>query len=244
MRPVVRDRFVEFTAPLEGVVPWMYADIKGLVTTGIGNLIDPISHALALPWANPDGDPALESEIRVEWNRVKVSQTAAKLGHRYAQRITTLRLSDAAIQDLVSGKLSQFEAHLIKRFPLWESWPACAQLATLSIAWACGPAFRFPALQAALERGDFMAASLACSISTAGNPGIVPRNARNRVLYRNAERVVSYGLDPDALDWTEFLDITDADTQPAAAGSVEEITLVPHAPRVCACPSCRRTAPE
>ena len=50
MKQSVRDAFVDFTAALEGVVPWMYLDVKGLVTVAIGNLIDPVAAALSLPF--------------------------------------------------------------------------------------------------------------------------------------------------------------------------------------------------
>ena len=42
MRPIVAARFLDFTRPLEGLVEHMYVDVKGLVTIGFGNLIDPI----------------------------------------------------------------------------------------------------------------------------------------------------------------------------------------------------------
>ena len=41
MRPNVRDAFSDFNAPLEGVVEWMYLDVRGLVTVGVGNLLQP-----------------------------------------------------------------------------------------------------------------------------------------------------------------------------------------------------------
>ena len=42
----VRAAFLSFTTRLEGRVPYMYLDIKGLVTIGVGNLIDPVDLAL------------------------------------------------------------------------------------------------------------------------------------------------------------------------------------------------------
>src|SRR5207244_2818316 len=61
----IRDGFLAFSRPLEGRVPWMYLDIKGLVKTGVGNLIDPVGLALKLPFVHKaDGSPASEVEIR------------------------------------------------------------------------------------------------------------------------------------------------------------------------------------
>ena len=58
MRGAVRAAVLEFTARFEGSLPFMYLDFhhKGdgtldpLVTTGRGNLIDPLGAALRLPW--------------------------------------------------------------------------------------------------------------------------------------------------------------------------------------------------
>ncbi|HVL61375.1 MAG TPA: hypothetical protein VM430_08205 [Microbacterium sp.] len=220
MRESVRRAFVAFSAPLEGVVAHMYLDVKGLVTTAIGILIDPMSMALGLPFRRPGGALATRDEIAAEWQRLKADPNAAKMGHRYAARITTLRLDDRGIEDVVATKLEANDALLRQRFPEWESWPADAQLATHSMAWACGPAFRFPRLEAALRARDFAAAANECQMSTAGNPGIVPRNARNRVLYRNAAAVAGSGgtLSPDVLYWPADMETApvdhDAETVP------------------------------
>ncbi len=212
MRDSVRQAFVAFTAPLEGVVAHMYQDVKGLVTVGIGNLIDPIQYALVLPFVHADGTYATRDEIAAEWLRIKQAPDLARLGHRAAKRIATLSLTDEGIELVVSRKLAQNDAHLRARFPEWEEWPADAQLATLSMAWACGPAFRFPMLEAALKARDFDLAAQECTINEHGNPGIVPRNKANRMLYRNAARVQAYHLDHEALIWPA--DITAPPTRP------------------------------
>lgn len=205
MRPSVREAFIAFTVPLEGLVRHMYADVKQLVTTGIGNLIDPSSYAASLPWRRPDGTPAARAEILAEWKRVKEDRNAARLGHRYAARITTLRLRDEDVTGLVLSKLDQNDEHLLRRFPDWETWPADAQLGTHSMAWALGPGFAFPKMVAALRRRDFVGAAVECTISEEGNPGVKPRNVANRLLFRNAARVVSQGLNPSLIYWPNDL---------------------------------------
>ena len=50
MHPSVKSVFPSFSTKLEGRVPWMYCDVLGLVTIGIGNLIDPEEAALHLPF--------------------------------------------------------------------------------------------------------------------------------------------------------------------------------------------------
>lgn len=227
MRDAVRDRFVEFTADMEGVVPWLYQDIKGLVTVAIGNLVDPIQYALPLPFLKPDGTPAARDEIAAEWLRVKNHPSLAKWGHRAAEQVTTLRLDDAGVQLVVSRKLAQNVDHLRRRFREWDEWPACAQLATLSMAWACGPAFQFPMLAAVLNAQDFAEAARHCHINETGNPGIIPRNKRNKLLYLNAARVRDYKLDPDYLNWSTDLDVREKPTQPAVDNPASSPTIAP-----------------
>lgn len=182
----------------------MYADIKGLVTTAIGILIDPLPHALRLPWRRFDGSLATAAEITADFSAIRSSPLAAKNGHRYAKQLVRLHLDDAGVDSAVDGKMNIFDAYLRSRFPDWDTWPADAQLATMSMSWACGPAFRFPALDAALRDQEWARAALHCSINTTGNPGIIPRNKANIGLYGNAAYSVANGMDPETLMWPSF----------------------------------------
>ena len=197
LRPAVLQNFFAWSTMFEGYETFMYTDVKGLVTTGIGNLIDPIASALVLPWQRPDGSVASANEITGSWHAVKAAwpdvQSVA------CGRLTTLRLPRAAVATLVAGKLRQNDAYLAARFSEYASWPADAQLALNSMAWAMGPGFNFPALKAALVAGDFAAAAKNCTINPAGNPGVIPRNTADEILFANAA-VVSSGVgDPDTL---------------------------------------------
>lgn len=201
MRDSVRRVFVAFTSPLEGVVEHLYLDTKGLVTVGIGNLVDPIQYALPLPFVHRnDGRPAQRDEIATEWLDIKNRPELARLGHRAAREHCRLHLTPDGIDNLVARKLGQNDRFLAARFPEWNEWPADAQLATLSMAWACGPAFRFPMLDAALKAQNFELAAQECTINPQAGT-IVTRNAANRTLYRNAARVLAYHLDQEALIW-------------------------------------------
>ncbi len=214
MKDSVRAAFVTFSAPLEGVVPWLYLDVRGLVTIAIGVLVDPLPYALTLPLRRPDGSLADRGEIEAEWRWVKQHPDLARLGHRAAERATTLRLDAAGVDEVVGTKLATIAAELLQRFDGFADWPADAQLATLSMAWACGPAFRFPRLEQALRDRDFDAAARECTISEAGNPGVKPRNTANRLLYRNAAIVQGAHLDPDALYWPATVDINARTDEP------------------------------
>lgn len=215
MKPSVRDIFADFSARFEGVVPWMYLDVRGLVTVAIGNLIDPLTYALYLPFIRKsDSTPASKDEIAAEWERVKEHPTAARQGHLVLRDVTQLRLTKEGIERVVLAKLDQNETHLKGRFPEFDSWPADAQLATLSMAWACGPAFRFALLEAALRAQNFGNAALSCHMNEAGNPGLAPRNAANVALYRNAACVRALGLDGEKLYYPQIL-TDDRPTEPS-----------------------------
>lgn len=213
MRASVRAAFVPFTAPIEGVVPFLYLDVRGLVTTAIGCLVDPVAYAMVLPFKRLDGSAATREEIAEEWHKVKFRQDLAHKGGMAYRGITSLRLTQAAIDELVGKKLDQIDDHLSRRFVDYASWPADAQLALLSQAWAIGPAFNWPMLVAALRARDFIMAANEAHISEHGNPGVAPRNRANRVLWRNAAYVLGEGLDPEPLYWPRDLFAED-ETQP------------------------------
>lgn len=178
----------------------MYLDVKGLVTSGIGNLLDPVALALSLPWKHTDGTPATQEEIYAEWGYVKSRKDMAKMGGGAFAKITKLRLSDADIATLVINKAREMEAYLQAHYPTYNQWPADAQLGLLSMAWAMGPAFHFPRFQAAVNRAvpDFNAASQQCLIYDPGNP-IGGRNGANQLLFKNAATVLAHNLDPNTL---------------------------------------------
>ena len=201
MHPSVVDALVPFNSPLEGCVPWLYQDVKGLVTCAIGYLADPMSEAMVLPWTRIDGSPATQAEIATAWLAVKGDPYLAQQGHRPAARLTTIRLSHEGIAECTKRKADAFERALIGRFPEWDTWPADAQLATLALAWACGASFRFPKLQAALLAQNWPDASWECTIDASGNPGIIARNREMRRCYNYAQESVDNGSPIEDLYW-------------------------------------------
>ena len=211
MHSSVADRFVEFTSPLEGVVPSLYVDVNGAksppvpcVTTAIGCLVDPVESALALPWILPDGSRASAEEISRQWHVVKADAARlSKLHWRSAAALTTIRLTDEGVLDLVRQRLLENEKVLRGYFPNWEAFPADAQLACCSMAWAVGAGFPriFGNFRDAANRQDWSGAQAACAIRTDGNPGIVPRNAQKRLCLANALAEGAQGLPLETLFW-------------------------------------------
>lgn len=203
MRQAAKNGFYALTRPIEGHLPFMYLDRKGYVTTGDGNLIDPVGSALGLPWVNASGAPASEDEIYDAWNTVKARQDMRDGGGKAYGKLTSLRLDDATIAALVDRKLASDEATLTRYFPAMSTWPADAQLAVVSMAWALGPAFaeKYPKFVRAITqlRPDFATAALESGISEEGNEGVHPRNVLDRELLENAEMAMRQGLDFDVL---------------------------------------------
>lgn len=233
MRQAAIDAFVTFTEKFEGRVNSMYLDLHipdPLVTIGIGNLIDPVSLALSLPFTFPDGRAASQAEIAAAWQAVKGRTDLAKAGFHAFESLTTLRLTDDAVGKLVLGRMQTNEAFLARRFPGWDTWPADAQLGMHSIAWAAGAGIQAPHLQIALTaspprfdvaagpdgdaahdlrfRGEawlhdatVVSAPGAPLVERLTNPGLRPRNLATKLLFTNAQRAQTQGLDPEVLSW-------------------------------------------
>ncbi len=207
MQTSVQGAFRRFNEPLEGVVHHMYLDIKGLVTIGVGNLIDPIKEVMPLPFRFKENTERLATpeEIMAEWKAVKANTGLAKKGHVAASRVTTLEISDEAVGALIQRRLAANEKIIKKQAPFakWDAWPADAQLGVLSMSWAMGPSgfAGFPRFCAACAALDFRAAAAQCKLADANNAGLAPRNVANRLCFRNAAVVSAKGLDRAVLHY-------------------------------------------
>ena len=211
----VSENWRRFNEPLEGVLPFMYLDIKGLVTTGMGNLIDAsrgtaptdeereASHNLAanISWLTADGASASFDDIAAEWDSVKARTDLAPLGGgHFAPPVTSLHIEDDEIRRIVDEKLSQNEDFLTRRqeFSDFATWPADAQFGLLSMAWALGPAFRFPKFQNHVANRNWEGAAEECTFGP--HIGTIDRrNAMNQECFHNATRSEQEGLDPSVL---------------------------------------------
>jgi hypothetical protein len=198
----VQSAFAAFSAQFEGRIPYMYLDVLGLVTVGVGNLVDPVSIAQALPFRfknNPGiaapASAATPDQIAAEWQRLKNDPTLKTRGHLACEPITQLELSADAIDDLILDRVTKNEAFLKSQqwFQSFDTWPADAQLGLLSMAWAMGPGgpAGFPHFRAACQGLDFSVAATECKMNEAGNPGLVPRNQANVTLFSNAAIVLA-----------------------------------------------------
>jgi Peptidase family M23 len=199
----VNSTWIPFNQPLEGRLPFMYLDTSNFVTTGMGNLLEPRSTAEALPWYDQNtGDTASIDEIDEAWNLVKSRTDLSQLGGGAFKSVTSLRLTDSAIDDLIFSKLFEMERYLERRPPFrdFQKWPADAQLGLLSMSWGMGPAFNFPRFQTYASQRRWAEAATECRF----NPDVGTikiRNDRNQQLFKNAALVEELGLDPSELLW-------------------------------------------
>jgi hypothetical protein len=218
----VRDYWITFNDPLEGRVNFMYLDQKGWVSTGIGNKIDETAAANSAPslaeraaslaeanelrWLDESGSEATPEQIASDWDTVKSHLELAPAGHLAFKPFTTLHVADAEIDRNVYAKVDQMENFLVGRadFADFAAWPANAQLATLSMCWALGPAFKFPVFEGHVASSDWSGAADECHF-TPDVGTIKIRNMLDRSHFLLAQAVKDQGLPPEAI----ALDVSD-----------------------------------
>jgi GH24 family phage-related lysozyme (muramidase) len=170
----------------------MYVDVLGLVTVGVGCLIDPIWAATRLPFVHPDGTPAPPAEIGHAWRNLKDNRNKLKKLHwKYAAPYTFgLRLTNEGVDQLMIERLEASEDWLRKTFPAWDSFPADAQLGIVSMAWAAGANFtaKFPRFTASARAGKWRDCAVEGKLRETGpdgtfNAGVVPRNLIDHYLF-------------------------------------------------------------
>ena len=231
MWPSVQAAWDRFSEPLESRVPYMYLDILGKVTTGVGNLIDSIPAAQALSWRDNTTNALVDkATIGANWNLVKSRKDLAPKGGGYFKGVSNIHLDPADIDALVSGKLSQNDRTLSARFPGYASWPADAQLALNSMAWAMGANFNYPLFAKAVNAltPNFKEAAAQSYIPDnpqksmayppISNQGLRPRNVANQTLFLNAQAALDKNIPHDVLQWAEGV----LETAEGAAGKVAE----------------------
>ncbi|GAB2631505.1 hypothetical protein [Nocardia goodfellowii] len=132
--------------------------------------------------------PAFNAPLRAPWTGAPDPDETAAVFRQLAELETLLR-----------GRMVRHHSgSVIMPFAAFNSWPADAQLGLLSMGWAMGPKFHFPRFQDAACTRDWLRCAATCRINP--ESGRMPRrNDRNQQLFRNAFRVESENLDPEAL---------------------------------------------
>ena len=168
----------------EGTLPHMYLDTVGLVTVGVGHMIPNAESAQTLSFVvRADGSPATSDQIAADYASVSRQQKGL-LAARYRQ-FTTLDMTDAAIQDLLSADIASVEAGVRSRFAGYDGYPEPAQDALLDMAFnlgVAGLASHFPRLKAAAEAGDWTTCAAQCHRNGISEE----RNDKTKALFESA----------------------------------------------------------
>lgn len=202
VRAAAVEVFPRYSARHEGEFLSPYLDIRGLLTSSIGVLLDPIHLAIDLPWMIGDRR-ATRDEIREQWEALKARQDVKSWTAKRQASLTTIRLSQEASDALVRKRLDANIAYVRKFLHNWDSAPSDAQLAAASLFWAIGAGVNKtrPAFTAAFNAGDWLACKQHARIREDNNPGVVGRNRDQERCWDNAATVADHGLDPEVLHW-------------------------------------------
>jgi hypothetical protein len=168
--------------PLEGCEPSFYLDQDGLVTIAIGNAVESLAAALALPLLTPSGAPASAGQIEDDYRRVR-AMPPDLVAARY-RAPTGLHLDAAGISLLVDRQLDANHAVLVAFWPNLLDYPIAAVAALHLLAWAVGPGASasgltgasWPNLHNAVAARRWDLAAIVGWLRVLGNPGVAPRN--------------------------------------------------------------------
>lgn len=196
-----QNAFLRFTAELEGTCLWMYLDVEGLVTTGIGNLINAPDAAIKFNnWYHRNGTPATDQEVINEWNVVKALQSHSNDDELFWKDRAVLMMNPTETDKKVLAMAKQVETYVMLRPQMHSycNWPADAQMAVLSMEWAMGDGHMssYHKFLACANRNDFTGMADECYMDDTHNPGLIKRNLYNKALFENAARVINLGIDP------------------------------------------------
>jgi GH24 family phage-related lysozyme (muramidase) len=181
---------------------------------------------------HPGGVPGTTAETIAIWAMLNGNMVAAEAGWKHAARMSDLRLTREGMTALALAKWDSNDRILRARCPDWDTFPACARMALHSLAWACGANAHYPRMFADVNARDFDAAAVEIHINEytpegIHNVGVIPRNVANKILMRNAQRVDAFHLDPDFLDWTHDLSVSDNPTLPDLSAITAEYDAEP-----------------
>ena len=177
MHSSAKERFVEYLREFEGFANWMYLDSRGLVSTGIGILLDPYETYCRRLCKNVswyDKDPrqkASDAELQKEFELVKSKNGPAGApvwtkdpatnfaSYRTFEPITRYRLNEADVVKEVLNITAIKESSCRQYFgPAYDTYPADVQVVLTQMAYGGGLAARKDDLKPLLAARDWLAA--------------------------------------------------------------------------------------
>jgi len=125
----------------ESNVPYMYLDVAGQVTVGIGHAILSEEAACQLPFKSADGTPASREVIVAAFKKIHSGRQAqrekAKPASSFAG-LTDLILAETDIYRLAQQDIASHEHLLRGKFPDYDRYPAAVQEALLDMIFSMG----------------------------------------------------------------------------------------------------------
>jgi GH24 family phage-related lysozyme (muramidase) len=166
----------------EGCIPWMYRDIAGNVTVGVGLMLSGSDAAQSLPFLT-GFRAATPQEIAADFTRVNTLPPGHASG--FYKSPSSLELSQQTIDAKLSGVIKNFEIGLRARLPQYDAFPDGIKMALLDMIYNLGPEglFKgFPHFIAAVEAQSWAQAAEDC-LRHGPNPA---RNAWTRQQFLDA----------------------------------------------------------
>jgi GH24 family phage-related lysozyme (muramidase) len=151
------------TTAFETPVPWMYLDTRGLVTTGIGQMLPDVASAQALAFLHSDGTPAPPDVIQADFERVRALAPSEPC-HFYLSPISPTLATDT-MTSMLAAVIAANDAILRGRLTDYDGFPDPAKLALLDMIYNLGESRLFseyPLLLAAVNNQHWLVASQQC----------------------------------------------------------------------------------
>jgi GH24 family phage-related lysozyme (muramidase) len=178
----------------EGITTWMYCDVNGYVTVGVGDLVRSPDCAAVLPFQHADGRHSTDSARREAWETVRHFYVSTRQAASYAP-LTDLRLEvHFCIARLASRLRSEFVPCVVTCCPDFESFPCGAQQVLVDICYNVGIAgfAHFGRLIAACNAHNFAAAADHCHTRKDGENAADPRTWGKRNTWRRQRLIESH----------------------------------------------------
>lgn len=122
----------------EGLIPWMYCDVKGFVTVGIGDKVN-ASAVTTMPFVHmSDGRAATTEEKCAAWERTRAFFVPGLKASGY-RAVSDLELPAEYCRRRMAMRIrSEFAPAVVRQCPKFESFPLPAKLVLIDICYNVG----------------------------------------------------------------------------------------------------------
>jgi GH24 family phage-related lysozyme (muramidase) len=169
----------------EGCTTWLYCDVRGFVTIGVGNLVSTADACVALPLEHKaSGVVATEYEKRDSYAKIVGAFDKNESAMFYLDK-SDLRLPLGYVQRLVGSRLTGvFIPGIMRLCPGFDTFPGPARRALVDMAYNLGVhgLGMFPHMLAACNAGDWDMAAAQCHRSSCRDT----RNVWTAQMFLNA----------------------------------------------------------